>query len=778
MNTHRTILAVLLTILLLSSTCLTAFAQTGPSYLDDQETKEVDYLPTVSDIQVKGNKIISTNTILNKIKTKTGQGLSREVINEDIKRLYRTQYFQDVKFDLVPDGDNFKVVVVVDEKPIVKQILIEGNSQFPEDALRKDLNVKEGQVLAQHVLKQGVNNIKERYRNKGFKFVSVSTNVDINDISKEAIVYVTIGEGLKYKIDDIRFNGVTGFKTSYLKRKMQTKENWYHVPFVPGVFKEDKFDSDIERLEYIYQKEGYLDAKIVPDFEYDEENRRMVIILNVAEGKQYLAGKVGIEGNKLFPESEIWGQLEMLPGEVYSQFSLHSDVDSIKRFYFERGYINARISSATSLNKETGRVDIKYSITEGELYYIDKVKIRGNTKTKDLVIRRELRVRPGERFDGEKLEYSKQRLNNLGYFDEVIYETEPGTATDKRDVVFAVKEKQTGELSFGAGISSIDQFIAFAEISQRNFDLFKWPTFTGGGQSISLRGRMGSVTQDLDLSFYEPYIFNKPISFGLNVYNWERESNNLDFDTRRRGIGVTFGKNFTDRVKGYVGYTIEDVKISEISADADPQVRASGIENLLSRMKIGATYDSRDNVFAPKKGWLINGSAEVVGSFLAGDEDYYIFQSGITKFFSFFEEHVIELRGRFGVMDDFGDSNQVPVFDRFFAGGLGSVRGYNYRRVGPKGGGDPIGGETLATGTIEYTFPIIENFKGALFVDTGHVNPDFFEVDAGDFAVSIGPGLKINTTLGPVTLYYGFPIVNKDDEDENGRFEFNLSRGF
>lgn len=781
MNTKKRFLILLLTVLFFASSSLTSFAQTGASYLDGQEgesSAEADYLPIVSDIQVRGNKIISANTILNKIKTRAGAPLSREEINEDIKRLYRTQYFQDVKFDLAPDGNNYKVVVVVDEKPVVKEIVIEGNTQFPEDAVRKDLGVSEGQVLAQHILKQGVNNIKERYRNKGYKFVSVNTNIDVNDIAKEATIYVTIGEGMKYKIGDIQFNGVSAFKTSQLKRKMQTKENWYNIPFVPGVFKEDKFSSDIERLKFFYQKEGYLDVAIASDFEYDEDAKRMTIILNVDEGKQYRAGKVVFQGNKLFPESEIWGKLEMLPGEVYSQFGLHADVDSIKRFYFERGYINARISSETSLNKETGRVDIRYTISEGELYYIDKVKIRGNTKTKDLVIRRELRVRPGERFDGEKLEYSKQRLNNLGYFEEVIYETEPGTAPDKRDVVFAVKEKQTGELSFGAGISSIDQFIGFAEISQRNFDLFKWPTFTGGGQSLSLRGRMGSVTQDLDLSFYEPYILNKPVSFGLNVFNWERDGNNLDFDTRRRGIGVTFGKNFTDRVKGYVGYTIEDVKISNIESDADPQVTASGIENLLSRAKAGLTYDSRDNVFAPKSGWLINGSAELIGSMLAGDQDYYIFQGGVTKYFSFLDEHVIELKGRGGVMNDFGDSNQVPVFDRFFAGGLGSVRGYNYRRVGPKGGGDAIGGETLVTGTVEYTFPIIENFKGAAFVDAGHVNSDFFEVDTGDFAVSIGPGLKINTPLGPVTLYYGFPIVNKDDEDENGRFEFNLSRGF
>lgn len=781
MDTKKRILTVVFAIALCVGLQTTLSAQTdGTSYIDETQTQKAsaDYLPIVSDVQVKGNKIISTNTILNKIKTKQGLELSREEINEDIKRLYKTQYFQDVKFDLVPDGNNFKVVVIVDEKPVIKKINIEGNEQFTDDVLLKALGVSEGQVLSQHLLKQGTNKIKDKYRTKGYKFVSVDMALDTNDATKETVVNVTIGEGLKYKIDSISFTGNTEFKSSFLRRKMQTKVNKLYIPFLKGVFEETKFNSDLERLAFEYQKVGYLDVAITPEFAYDEEKQRISITLHVEEGKQYLAGKIIISGNKLFPESEIWGNLEMLPGEVFSQFNLHSDVDSIKKFYFERGYINARISTETTLNKESGRVDIAYSIVEGDLYYVDKVKIRGNTKTKDIVIRRELRVRPGERFDGEKLEYSKQRLNNLGYFEEVFYETEPGTAPDKRDVVYVVKEKQTGELSFGAGISSIDQFIGFAEIKQRNFDLLNWPTFTGGGQSISLSGRMGSVTQDLDLSFYEPYLFNKEISFGLNVFNWEREGNNLDFDTRRRGIGVTFGKNFTDRVKGTIGYTIEDVKVSNVSTDAHIDVLAMDKNPLLSRAKVGASYDSRDNVFAPKKGCYINGSAELVGSYIGGDEDYYIFQAGAAQYFNIVKEHVIELKGRFGVMNEFGDSSQVPVYDRFFADGLGSVRGFNYRRVGPKGGGDAIGGETLAVGSVEYTFPIIEHFKGALFVDAGHVNPNFFEVEVSEFSVSVGPGLKINTPLGPITLYYGLPIVNKDDEDENGRFEFNLSRGF
>ncbi|MBU1862962.1 MAG: outer membrane protein assembly factor BamA [Candidatus Omnitrophica bacterium] len=750
--------------------------QTEESEQEDYLPEE-DYLPYVSDVVVTGNYIVSSNTIINKIQTQKGNELSHDVINEDIKRLYGTGYFQDVRFDLIPDGTNFSVVVVVDEKSVVEKIIIQGNETIKETTLQKVLGSKEGQILDPHVLKGDIAKIRKKYLDKGFKFVSIDSDIQVDKRTKAATVTIIIDEGQKFKITDIRFDGATAFKTHFLKKRMKTKKRALWL-WRTGVFKEKNFQADIERLTYLYQKEGYLDVAMAPEYEYAKKDNTMVIVIVVDEGKQYITGDVQIVGNRIFVESEIWGKLEMLPGEVYSQVRMQNELDSLRRFYFERGYINARIDPETNLNKATGRVDIKYKIIEGDLYFVDKVSIRGNTKTKDTVIRRELRVRPGEQFDGEKLEYSKTRLNNLGFFEEVSYETEPGTAADKRDVVFNVTEKQTGELSFGAGISSIDQFMGFSEIAQRNFDIMKWPRLTGGGQSVSLKARVGSVTRDLDFTFVEPYILNKPVSMGINVYNWEREGNNLDFDTRRRGIGLTFGKNFSDRVKGFVGYTIESVKLTDISADAHADVLASGEENTLSRVKTGIVYDSRDNVFTPTAGWYLSSSAEMIGGVVGGDQDYYNLQAGATKFYSFKKDHVFEFRNRVGFTNDFGDSSQVPVFDRFFAGGLGTVRGYNYRRVGPTGGGDPIGGESLFLSSLEYVFPLIENFKGTAFIDVGHVNYEFFKMDTGDIAVSIGPGLRVNTPLGPITFYYGFPVANKDDKDKNGRFEFNLSRGF
>lgn len=732
----------------------------------------------VLDVQTKGNQVVSTNTILGKIKTQKGEPLRQETVNDDIKRLYATGFFEDIKMEIEEAAEGYVLVVSVIEKPIVKEIRVEGATEIKEDKIRKELKVIEGQILDRKVIKEGIEAVRLLYSNKGFKFVDIDSEVDINEETKEATIVVRITEGDKYKIKDLRFEGVQAFKLKKLKKLMKTKpDNWFRS----GVFKEENFDQDLERLRFYYQQEGYLDVKLQPDFDYDRQNKKMVIIIRVEEGQHYVTGNVKIEGNRLFPESEIWQQLEMLPGLTYSQYYLSQDIERIREYYNDQGYINARVVPDIQLNRDNGKVDVTYRLEEGDMFFVDKVLIRGNTKTRDIVIRRELRIRPGEKFDGEKIRKSKQRLENLGFFEEVTYDTQPAEeATNRRDLIFRVKEKRTGELSFGGGISSIDNLVGFAEISQRNFDIFNFPRFTGDGQSLSVRARVGSISQDYNISFVEPYLFNKPISFGTDLFNIRRDNRNVDFDEERTGASLTLSRLFKDLFRIGGGYTLEKVTLDEISDDAPRTVRNFAGENWLSRLRFLSSYDSRDNVFNPSKGSLASFNGDLVGSFLGGDQDYYILQSSYSKYWGFLKYHVIEFRTRVGVAKEFGDSIEVPVFDRFYAGGLGTVRGYNYRRVGPLESGDAVGGQSLGIVNLEYTFavPKLDAFRGAAFVDAGFVNEDSYDFGISNMAVSVGPGVKIKTPIGPVALYYGLPIANRDSEDENGRFEFSLSRGF
>lgn len=731
----------------------------------------------ITDVQVKGNQVVGTNTILSKIRSQKGEPLRQEIVNEDIKRLYATNFFQDIRMEVEEQPDGYVLVVSVVEKPIIKEVRIEGAGDVKEDKIRKELNVIEGQVLDRQAIKKGTEAVRLLYANKGFKFVNVDSDVTVNEETKEAKVVVRITEGEKYKIQTINFEGVHAFKEKKLRKLMKTKPKAW---FRSGIFKEENFEKDLERLRFYYQQEGYLDVKIEPDFQYDRQNKKMTIAIRVDEGQHYATGNIKIEGNRLFPESEIWQQLEMLPGLTYSQYYLSQDIERIKQYYHDQGYINARIVPDVQLNRDTGKVDVTYRIEEGDLYFVDKVLIRGNTKTRDIVIRRELRIRPGEKFDGEKIRKSKQRLENLGFFEDVTYDTQPAEdAPNRRDLIFRVKEKRTGELSFGGGISSIDKFVGFAEISQRNFDLFNFPRFTGNGQSLSLRARVGSISRDYSLSFVEPYLFNKPVSLSTDLFNTQRDNKNVDFDEQRTGASFTLSRLFKDVFRLGGGYTFERVKLDNISSDAPETVRRYAGSNWLSRLRFLSSYDTRDNVFDPKKGQLISFDGDLVGTFLGGDQDYYILNTSYTKYWSFKKYHVLEFRTRLGVSQGIGQ-DEVPIFDRFYAGGLGTVRGYNYRRVGPIEAGDAVGGQTMGIVNLEYTFqvPKLDAFRGAFFVDAGEINRDSYDFGFSNVAVSIGPGIKIKTPIGPVALYYGFPIANRDTEDRNGRFEFSLSRGF
>lgn len=763
---------------------LTVFAEdedpaSAPMQQNVPASPDPDRPNIISEVQVRGNQIVSTNTILSKLRSKEGGPLIQETVNEDVKRLYATGFFQDIRMEVEEEQEGFKLIVSVLEKPIVREVVFEGYTVFKEEKLRKKVKVIEGQILDRKQIKEGVEAIRKLYSDKGYGFVDIQSDVKLNSSTKEATVVIKILEGGKFKIKKVEFTGAQAFKTKKLIKLMRTRKKGF--PFRSGVFKEDYFTKDMESIRGYYQQEGYLDVKVEPTMDYDEKDRWMFIKIAVDEGKHYVAGDIRIKGNQLFPESEIWQELAMLPGMTYSQYYLSKDIEKVVQYYHKRGYMDARVVPDIQLNRETGKVDIVYQITEGDLYFVEKVIIRGNTKTKDIVIRREIRIRPGERFDGDQIEKSKQRLQDLEYFDEITYDTEPGTASNRKDLVFRVKEKRTGELSFGGGVSSIDRFIGFAEISQRNFDFFNWPRFTGGGQTLSVSARVGSITQDYQINFIEPYLFGKPITMSNTLFNTRRDNENTDFDEKRLGESIVFNRTFRDVFRYGTGYTIERVKLDNLSEDAPQTVRNFEGANWLSRWKpIITSYDTRNSVINPTKGMLLAFNGELVGSFLGGDQDYYILQSSATKYWSFLKKNLVELKLRLASAQNFGDSDEVPVFDRFYAGGLGTVRGFEYRRVGPIEAGDAVGGETLAVANLEYTFPIpyLEAFRGAMFIDAGHVNPKSYNVDFGDFGVSIGPGIKIKTPLGPMALYYGFPIANRDEKSKNGRFEFSLSRGF
>ena len=734
----------------------------------------------MTSVEVEGNKIVSSATILTKIKTRPGDRLSQQTVDEDIKRLYSTGFFTDVSAEVRPYPDGQMVRFRVQERPLVSGVVITGNRQFREAKLREEIKTKEQELLDRRELKQDQERIKQLYRTKGFYLVEVAQEVKVDESTNKATVYLQITEGKKLRVRRILFEGNEHISARRLRKAIATKQSWWFV--TPGYYRPEVLKEDEERLKTLYRSQGYSDAEVKAESSFDEKKQWMTVQVKIQEGSRYLVGEISFRGVREIPIDQVRKELKLVSGEPFSQERLYEDIGKIQAAYFAKGYMAAAVEPATALNPTTKRVDVTYTVSEGSIAYVGHVLIRGNLKTRDLVIRRELRINPGERFDGEKLRRSKERLYNLGFFEEVTLETAPSDRADQRDLVVTVKESKTGEFSFGGGFSSVDNLIGFAEIVQRNFDLFNWPTFVGGGQELKFQMMVGTRRKDFQLTFTEPWVFNRPYLFGFDLFNTTRtRGEGYSFDLRRQGGDVRLGRAFSDFDRVDMTYRLEEVKVSDVSDSASTALRNEVGTNLLSSLRFSYTRDTRDNVFNPKKGYIFDNGVEFAGTVFGGDENFWKWTASGGVFFQpLIEDQVLEFHATLGVADEMSGSEAVPIFERFFAGGADSIRGYKERRVGPKdpSTNDPIGGEGLTVFNVEYTVPVADFLKAAAFFDTGNVWDNLGDFAQKGFKSGVGAGVRIKTPFGPVKLDYGWPLNPDRNERKTGRIHFSASRSF
>ncbi len=741
---------------------------------------------TVKAIDVKGNKTVSSLTILAKVKTQMGQPLSSVVLNEDLKRLYGLGFFTDVRIEQEDFEDGVKVVFVVAEKPVLAEIRIEGNNKLKKDEIKKAMQSVLGDFVDQKRIRDDVEAVRGIYEKKGFSEASVDSSLDVNAETSQAVLRVIIDEGSKVRIRDIRVEGNESIKAGDILKIMRTKKMTWFGWFQSGFLKEEELTEDVERIKALYDENGFSDVEVSAETEVldSEKGGDTVLKITVTEGKKYLVGDVTLGGNSIVKSEEVVKAMLMTSQKPFSRRGLRLDVANIQDLYFDKGYLSAQIRSESVYNETTDRVDVSYSITENELTYVDRVRIQGNTKTKDIVIRRELRAYPGESFSGAKLKRSKERLYNLGFFEEVRFDTESGSAPNTRDLLVTVKEQKTGEFSFGGGYSSVDSVLGFAQIRQKNFDWQNWPNFTGAGQDFALRLEVGSVRQNAELSFTEPWVFGHPYSFGFDIYNRQYSddsSSGYFFQQRKTGFDLRLGKEFTEYDKGLLVYRLEEVEISDINETASQDFKDEEGKNMTSSMALTLTHDQRDNIFVPTKGFLVSGTSEYAGGPFAGDRDFWKLSGVGSVYFKQFDAMVLELKIRAGVADAHGDDVKVPIYERYNAGGANTIRGYRERRISPRdpGNQEPIGGESFWVANIEETFPIYPDLiKGAVFFDTGNVFPTIEEFGEGGTFSGVGVGVRIKTPIGPVKVDAGYPLDDIEGETKELRFYFNISQGF
>ncbi|MBF0479472.1 MAG: outer membrane protein assembly factor BamA [Candidatus Omnitrophica bacterium] len=745
------------------------------------ESPEVKKMVTA--IEVKGNKTISLATILSKIKTRVSQEYVQNIVSDDLKRLYNTGYFSDVRVDRQDFESGFKVIFLLDEKKLIEDVSFSKTRYISSKVLKTKIQTKLGRFLDTKVLKEDVEKIKDMYVKKGLTNAQVDVEQSVDEVTNKVSLHFIIEEGQKIRIKKINILGNNTFSDGVVMKQVKTRtKNWFRS----GILKQETLDEDMERIASFYEQKGFIDATAV--YSVDKMQKGWIQIdVKIDEGKRYVVSSLKIAGNKIISGKQIHTALKnTYEGGYFSRQKLSLDIADVRNLYFDQGYIFANIKDEAGIDSKLAKVDVTLNIDEGRLAYIEKVKIQGNSRTRDIVIRRELKLYPGDRFDGGKLRRSKERLTNLGYFDEVNFDMEDTSAPDRKNLLVDVKEAKTGSFSFGGGYSTVDKVVGFVEIEQRNFDFAKWPTFTGAGQQLTLRAEAGSTKNNLLLSFTEPWLFDHPVSAGFDLYRTVHSRDNSSgyiYDEERVGQVLRLGKQFSEYWSGGLSYKHEWVKIGNLEDNVSADLRAEEGHSQISMMGASIKRDSRDNVFSPTKGWVTDNGTDLAGGPFSGDKNFYRLKTDNSYYVPLKYGLVVELRGRGGYMDAYGNSDKVPIFERFFAGGARTIRGYDERSIGPIDSvtKDPIGGDSMLIGNIELTVPIVDFFKLAGFFDTGNVWASPGDIGKGGLKSGFGFGARVKTPIGPINLDYGFPLSAQpgdESKSKSGKFYFSVSRGF
>ena len=730
------------------------------------------------DVQYTGPATISRARVLAQIRTKIGLPYSDTVAEDDIRTLYNTGQFQNVRIFGQPEGDGVKVIVAVQTRAMLNEIQIDGATRISPKKLRKNLGVKLNTPLREEDLEKGRQKIVETYQAHGFNDVDVTVHVEPIDATRgtSRAVY-TVNEGIKGSVTSVRFEGNAHFSDRVLRKQMKTRQKTIFA-FVDksGRLDETQLQDDLQKIREFYQNHGYVDVAVRDVRKERTSGGALQIVIVVDEGPLYHVGKISFVGYKATNEQKLRALLKMKEGDVYSAKAIKDDAKAMADAYGSGGYVDLTVIPESS-PAHGGLIDLTYRIEEGQRSYVERINIIGNTRTKDKVIRREVLIAPGDVFNTVRVETSKKRLENLGYFSKV--ETFPvDTGVEgRKNLDIQVEEKRTGSLNFGAGFSTVDSLIGFIELTQVNFDITNWPSLTGGGQKFRIRLQGGLQRKDAEVVLTEPWFMDRPIAVSFSGFYHEANYLSSLYDQRNYGFSLDVRKGILPYLYATLGYRLENIDAFNIAASASPQLVAETGSSTKSVVTASLVFDRRDNPFLTRRGERITYTWWVAGP--GGTEQIYGFDVEASKYWHLPWDTILLVNAEVAGVDSWGDQTKlVKIYDRLFLGGSNNLRGFEFRDVGPKDeDGEPLGGQSMARVTVEYTFPIIEKARGAIFYDTGFVNTNPWDYNFNNVASDIGFGLRLDLPIGPLRVDYGIPLQQAGNHG-SGKFNFNVGYQF
>jgi outer membrane protein insertion porin family len=788
----------------------------GPATGSAQTSEDV-----VVDISVQGLRRVEADAVLDRIESEEGKPLDPVLLTADLRRVWESDFFRDIRIEKEPVEGGWRVYFVVVEKPSIKTVSFLGNDDVSQDDIEEVVDVKPFTILNKDKLKKNVDKIRDLYVEKGYYLADVDYRVvEIADNQHEIDVVFDIVENAKVVVKQLSFIGNHNIPSSEIKAVLQTREgdelSWL---MSSGTYKEEFFQTDLFRIQALYYDRGYVTVKVgQPTATISTDRRYIYLAVPIEEGLQYSIGEITFSGEvaldskedeELITEEMLRGRLSIASGDTFNRTSLFEDIQRLTDVYRNQGYAYANVTPNSSVRAGVRKVDLDLEVERGDVVFFDRIEIVGNTRTRDKVIRREMRIYEGDKFNALGIEVSRARVFQLGFFETVDVTTNKGRKANTVDVTVEIKEKSTGTFQVGAGFSSVESFIATAQISQNNF--------LGTGQLLSVSAQLsfGDFARQLaTLQFYEPYFLDSMWSFGLNAYITQRYYR--EFQRNASGFSPTFGYPITADLRVSAGYTLEWIEV-EVDPNTGPSYadlsRGNGRN---SSVTATVAYDTRDNRLFPTAGMyhVLTGeiSDRAIGSEVGLEHRRLQL---ITRFYYPLPlGFVAKFNASIGLVFARGDE-RVAVAERFFPGGISSVRGFEPRGLGPTARvtdrGDPIsatsdfliGGNKEAVFNLELEVPILKSagIKGVVFADAGNAYDDdegFFYVDTPNRMIptaylmgsdeelqpplglywSFGFGFRWFSPIGPLRFEWGIPITKRKPSDRDIIFEFTIGNFF
>jgi outer membrane protein insertion porin family len=734
-----------------------------------------DPAAVIQKIEVEGTQRVEQSTVISYLTVHVGDRFDPREINESLKKLFATGFFATVELFQAP-GQNV-LVVRVKENPIVNQVAFEGNKRIDDNALQAETQLRPRSIYTRAKIQADVQRIADIYRRSGRYGAKIEPKLIRLDQNRVDVAF-EIDEGPLTSVSRIVFIGNKRFSDSTLRGEITTSETaWWRFYTSSDVFDPDRITFDEEKLRRFYLEEGYADFRVVSSVsELTPERDGFVVTFTIEEGERYRVGKVDITSElPEVPAENLLPSLAVAPGDWYDASAVDKDVDIVTDYVAERGFAFVQVRPNVVRDRDNLTVNLTYTIGEGPRVYVNRIDIEGNVRTKDKVLRREFRLAEGDAYSVSKVRRSKARLDNLGFFESVEIKNLPADQPDRVDLQVKVKEKSTGEISFGAGFSTNDGILGDIGIRERNL--------LGKGQDLRLRLQLSARRQQVDLGFTEPYFLDRELAAGFDVFHIQEDNTDeSSFQSNTTGGRVRAGYSFSEHLSQTWAYTLRADDIRPAN-NASPYIMADGGKSSTSSISHTLSYDNRDNRFSPTRGYVVSLTNEVAG--LGGSKRYVRNRANAGVYYSIVPDLVVSALGQAGHI--FGIGQGVNINDRFTLGG-DSFRGFQTAGIGPRDitTNDSLGGNFYSVGTLELSFPLglPDEFAihGRVFAEAGMLtgaDEDGLPGVASDSAIraTIGIGASWTSPFGPIRVDFGYPVL-KENYDKTQFFHFSFGTRF